>query len=269
MTNSAKKVGSNLPIKPKLKVYKPKKVVTLPTRPRVTSPRISPYPPRRSLHRFTPFQRGLIWGIIFSTTAMISGTLGASVALMTPLADKMALSPPLEPRSPNVNPILSQHLSAPLNILVLGIDRVEEQDSQSLTGLEGRSDTILLLKVDPLQKNLKMLSIPRDSRVNIPQVGYTKINDANIHGGVELVTEVVSQTLDDVIIDRYVRITTDGFVKLVDLVGGVEVYVPQDMYYQDRTQNLYIDLKAGLQTLDGQQAEQFARFRSQDTGDIG
>jgi hypothetical protein len=58
-------------------------------------------------------------------------------------------------------------------------------------------------------------------------------------------------------------------VKLVDLVGGVEIFVPQDMHYQDQTQKLNIDLKAGLQTLNGQQAEQFARFRNEDKGDIG
>ncbi|MGK7932202.1 MAG: LCP family protein [Microcystaceae cyanobacterium] len=269
MTNSAEKVGSNLPIQPKLKVYKPKKVVTPPTPPTVTASRISPRPPRRSLHRLTPLYRGLIWGGIFGTTAIVSATLGASLTLITPFAEKIPFAPQILPVSEKINPLPSHTLTRPLNILVLGIDQVEDSDSPSLAALRGRSDTILLLKVDPQEKSLKMLSIPRDSRVNIPRVGYTKINDANIHGGADLASEVVSQTLEDVTIDRYVRITTDVFVKLVDLVGGVEVYVPQDMYYQDRTQNLYIDLKAGLQTLNGQQAEEFARFRSQDSGDVG
>jgi len=80
---------------------------------------------------------------------------------------------------------------------------------------------------------------------------------------------VVSNTLGDVTVDRYVRVTTDAFKELVDLVGGVEVYVPERMYHKDVTQKLEIDLQEGWQNLNGDQAEQFARFRNQQYGDIG
>ncbi|MEL7315625.1 MAG: LCP family protein, partial [Cyanobacteria bacterium J06559_3] len=70
-------------------------------------------------------------------------------------------------------------------------------------------------------------------------------------------------------IDRYVRVSTGALRELVDLLGGVEVQVPQRMVYTDETQGLYIDLEPGWQTLDGDQAEQFARFRSDGNGDIG
>jgi polyisoprenyl-teichoic acid--peptidoglycan teichoic acid transferase len=114
-----------------------------------------------------------------------------------------------------------------------------------------------------------MLSIPRDSRVRIPGHGFTKINDANVHGGPTLAAEVVSNTLGEVKVDRYVRVTTDAFTELVNLVGGVQVYVPERMYHKDVTQKLEIDLQEGWQTLNGDQAEQFARFRNQQYGDIG
>lgn len=74
---------------------------------------------------------------------------------------------------------------------------------------------------------------------------------------------------DNVQIDRYVRVSTAAFKEIVDLVGGVEVLVPKDMQYEDKTQGLVIDLKAGLQTLNGDEAEQFARYRQDAYGDIG
>jgi anionic cell wall polymer biosynthesis LytR-Cps2A-Psr (LCP) family protein len=70
-------------------------------------------------------------------------------------------------------------------------------------------------------------------------------------------------------IDRYVRVGTGAFEELVDLVGGVQIYVPKRMVYTDHSQGLYIDLQAGWQTLNGDQAEQFARFRGDAQGDIG
>jgi LCP family protein required for cell wall assembly len=100
-------------------------------------------------------------------------------------------------------------------------------------------------------------------------VGLRKINDANVYGGPSLAARVVSKTLNDIEIDRYVRVTTDAFKEIVDLVGGIEVYVPERMFYTDRTQNLNIDLEQGWQTLNGDQAEQFARFRQDRYGDIG
>jgi LCP family protein required for cell wall assembly len=114
-----------------------------------------------------------------------------------------------------------------------------------------------------------MLSIPRDTQVEIPGVGIAKINDANVEGGPALAARVASRTLNDVKIDRYVRVTTDAFRELVDLVGGIEVFVPYQMRYVDATQNLNINLEPGWQTLNGDQAEQFARFRKDQYGDIG
>lgn len=105
-----------------------------------------------------------------------------------------------------------------------------------------------------------MLSIPRDSRVRIPGHGFTKINDANVHGGPTLAAEVVNNTLGGVTVDRYVRVTTDAFKELVDLVGGVEVYVPERMYHKDVTQKLEIDLQEGWQNLNGDQAETVCPF---------
>lgn len=231
-----------------------------------------------------PLFRGILWGVVFGCTAVLSATVGASITLFTPLSDKIL---PLTEKIANPwttpseetpsdtsssvadNTLLQYRLSRPINLLVLGIDRVLDSSPGSLEGFSGRSDTILLLRFDPADNSVKMLSVPRDSRVNIPGVGYTKVNDANVHGGPGLAARVLSKTLNDVPIDRYIRVTTDAFTELVDLVGGVEVFIPYPMQYEDKTQKLKIDLEAGRQILTGEQAEQFARFRKDGYGDIG
>jgi LCP family protein required for cell wall assembly len=116
---------------------------------------------------------------------------------------------------------------------------------------------------------LNVLSIPRDTQVNITGEGVSKINHANIAGGPELVADTLQANLGPVTVDRYVRVSTGAFREMVDLVGGIEIYVPKRMVYEDQTQGLYIDLQPGWQTLTGDQAEQFARFRADGQGDIG
>jgi len=97
----------------------------------------------------------------------------------------------------------------------------------------------------------------------------TKINAANAYGGPALTAKTVSQLLNGVGIDRYVTINVQGVQALVDALGGVTVYVPKDMKYRDDSQHLYINLKAGKQRLNGDQALQLLRFRYDEYGDIG
>jgi LCP family protein required for cell wall assembly len=159
-------------------------------------------------------------------------------------------------------------VSRPVNILVMGIDDVPDALPNSDAIFAGRTDTLLLVRVDADAGTLNVMSIPRDTRVQIPGFGMDKINQANVLGGPELVAQTLGYNLGNIQIDRYVRINTTAFREMVDLVGGIEVNVPTRMEYTDRTQELYIDLYPGWQTLNGDQAEQFARFR-QDSGDIG
>lgn len=160
-------------------------------------------------------------------------------------------------------------MGRPINLLVIGVDRVLGVPEGSPESFRGRADTILLVRLDPDNNTITVLSIPRDSRVEIPGYGVGKINAANVYGDAPLTAKVVSQTLNYTPVDRYIRIGPGAFRALVDLVGGVEINVPKRMYYTDDTQKLYIDLYPGLQTLNGEQAEGFVRFRYDDLGDIG
>lgn len=161
---------------------------------------------------------------------------------------------------------LAPPLTKPTNIIVMGIDLVPNATGEEK--FSGRSDTMLLVRLNPETNSITLLSIPRDSRVRLPDGHYDKINSANPLGGVSWVKQVIEDNFS-VTVDYYVRVSTEALRKLVDAVGGVEVYVPKDMQYVDRTQGLYIDLKEGKQLLDGQKAEQFIRFRHDRLGDIG
>lgn len=133
----------------------------------------------------------------------------------------------------------------------------------------GMSDTIIVCSYNPKTGNASMLSIPRDTYVENGNYKYSAQNKINYlyNSGknpektLEAVNEITG--LD---IKYYVLIDTAALRKLVDLIGGVEFDVPDDMDYDDSTQNLHIHLKKGLQTLTGEQAEGVARFRHNNDG---
>jgi len=213
--------------------------------------------------------RVFLWGGLFLGTATISALIGAGVALTVPLPDFIGGEPS---QSTGIGDLWKSgfryQVTRPVNILVMGIDEVLEAPAQSDAIFSGRTDTLLLVRINPENKTLRVMSIPRDTRVQIPGYGMAKINQANVEGGPELVAQTIADNLGNVQIDRYIRVNTTALREIVDLIGGIELEVPQRMQYTDQTQGLYIDLYPGWQTLNGDQAEQFARFRSQD-GDIG
>ena len=148
-----------------------------------------------------------------------------------------------------------------LHMLVLGVD--PDWLAPGKQG-SGRSDTLMLATYDPKTGEVSLLSIPRDTRVAIPGRGEDKINHAYVFGGVELSLRTVRNFLN-VPIRYYIKIDTTGFARLVDAIGGVTIDVEKDMDYDDNAGNLHIHLKKGLQTLDGQQAEGYVRFRHTDS----
>lgn len=155
------------------------------------------------------------------------------------------------------------------NILLLGVDSLDGKEENHF-GI--RTDTMMILSVDPTTKTGFIVSIPRDTRVAMEGT-MNKINAAHSHGGVSLTLKVVGENFN-IPIHHYVKVDYNALFETVDIVGGVEVYVPMDMYYEDPYANppLVIDLKEGLQTLDGKKSMEFLRFRkgyeNQDLGRI-
>jgi len=159
-------------------------------------------------------------------------------------------------------------IDRPLNILVIGTDITFNVETKQANMEKGRSDAMMLVRFDALKDRINIVSIPRDAYVEIPGYGFQKINAAYVLGDIELTQRTVEK-LTGIKVDRYVIVNTKGIVKLVDLLGGVRVDVEKDLYYVDRAQGLFIDLKQGKQKLSGRQAEGYIRFRHDAVGDTG
>jgi LCP family protein required for cell wall assembly len=144
-----------------------------------------------------------------------------------------------------------------VNILLLGVDRRGLRPNAT-----PRSDSMMVVSIDPVSKTYDLFSVLRDTYVEIPGYGNARINSALVEGGPQLAMETVSQ-FTGMRIDRYVITDFEGFKSLIDAVGGVEVDVEKNMYYRDPSdKGLYdINLKKGLQRLNGEKALQYVRFR--------
>lgn len=146
-----------------------------------------------------------------------------------------------------------------INILVVGVDK------------DGtRSDVNMLFSLDPKEKTINLLSVPRDTRVEFKKGSYGKINACiGKENGEELLIETVKE-LTGMPINNFCRVNFEGLRNIIDILGGVEFDVPIDMDYDDPAQDLHIHLKKGKQTLNGSDAEGLLRFRKgYATGDLG
>ena len=150
-----------------------------------------------------------------------------------------------------------------------------------------RTDVIFVVNFNTMTDKVKVVSIPRDTKVIWSDkqkraynqlTGYSisvsKLNEMSAYGRInQNVGNIRDFTIDElenilrVNIDNYVVISLDAFAAIVDAIGGVDMYVPQRMYYTDTSQGLYIDLQEGMQHLDADKAEQLVRFRRYPLGD--
>ena len=160
----------------------------------------------------------------------------------------------------------------PINIVLLGLDQRPEESGPS------RTDTIIVVRVDPATNSASMLSIPRDLWVPIPGYGENRINTANYigdlkgypGGGPALVKKTIEYNLG-IRVHYYVRLNFEGFVRIIDRIGGIDIDVPkaiEDTQYPDPDNpgaytTIYIP--AGLQHMDGKAALKYARTRHVDS----
>ncbi len=157
-------------------------------------------------------------------------------------------------------------LEQPLNILVMGVDS-NGKNTERFVGT--RSDSMILVSLDPQKQKVGVISIPRDSRVQLANGrGTDKINSAHALGGPQLAIDTVSQYLN-IPIDKYLVVDATGLKEILESLGSVDVVVEKKMSYTDHTAKLFVNLEPGPQTLNAKQAEQYIRFRHDAKGDIG
>ncbi len=144
-----------------------------------------------------------------------------------------------------------------VNVLLLGVDVLATNPDQRGT----RTDTIIVLSVDPVTNTGFLLSIPRDSYVKVGN-RYDKINHAHSYGGTDLALTTIKDFIK-IPIHHYIKVDYRALFKTVDDLGGIEFNVPIPMKYKDSASDppLNINLEPGLQMLNGEQAMGLLRYR--------
>lgn len=211
-------------------------------------------------------RRKLRWGRFLATLIFLSCFVTALFWGSVWVYDNLINPPQVKPIAADEEILNDEKLNERINILILGID---DGDSEAAATEPKRTDAMLLASFDPENNQVALLSIPRDTKVTLPgHVDPEKINAAYAYGGVVMAKQTVANLLQ-VPIHYYLLANWQGFIDMVNLIGGVDIYVDEDMYYHDPYADLLIDIKKGYQHMDGELAGKYVRFRSDELGDIG
>ena len=217
----------------------------------------STIPPRRSRKKKRSSAFTWLFVILCFVGAAVAGALFASSSLLDKTAGDAVEEGLLTAKDKST-------------IMIMGVDTRDDD--------VGRSDTLMIAAVDPKRDQASLLSIPRDTRVKIAGHGWDKVNAAYAYGsaksGVLGGEKLAQRTVEDFLgvnIDHYVVIDTHAFQKIIDALGGIDIDVEKRMYYEDPWDDdggLVIDLKPGMQHMNGKTAVTYVRYRDEE-GDIG
>lgn len=211
-------------------------------------------------------KRKLRWGRLVFLLILLSAFFTAAFWGSVWVYDNLINPPQAKIIGADEKIVSDEKLNERINILLLGID---DGDSEAAATEPKRTDAILLASFDPATNQVAVLSIPRDTKVILPgHVDPEKINSAYTYGGVVMAKQTVANLLR-VPIHYYILANWQGFIDIVNLIGGVDIYVDNDMYYEDPYADLVIDIKHGYQHMDGETAGKYVRFRKDELGDIG
>lgn len=237
-------------------------------------------PQRARKHRLTGIQRGAI--LLAASVVILAGTV---VAVYRDFAKPMEIKQPELPVLSDDTDLNEEEVFTPPTTIQIETQIDEETGEEVELEVEipashkegfynilicgtdddgGRTDTIMIARLDTNDHTVALMSVPRDTLISgnysVPKINSVYGAGGQGSEGMEALKTKLAQMLGFEV-DGYVLVKLDVFIELVDLVDGVEFNVPQRMYYSDPTQDLYIDLQPGLQTLNGEQAMGLVRFR--------
>jgi LCP family protein required for cell wall assembly len=223
-------------------------------------------PPPEGDHEPPPKRKRYWWRFSLASVTIVSVVAAATAASILlyigSIATALSHNNVLKNR---VERVLAQtHGGEPENIVIIGSDKRANEPEDP-----GRSDTTLLLRLDPDRNAIALMSIPRDLKVEIPGYGTGKFNEAYSYGGPKLTLQVVKQ-LTGLKINHVVNVDYLGFVRAVDAINCVYVDVDRRYYHSNvgvppDEQYSEIDVQPGYQLLCGKKALQYVRYRHTDT----
>ncbi|MBA2794617.1 MAG: LCP family protein [Thermoleophilaceae bacterium] len=200
--------------------------------------------------------------LVLGAALVIFATAGATSVAAFREVDKVvdALK---ESESLNVaNEVAEAPTGNPQTIMLLGSDRRPDNATDGGAGTGARSDTIILVRLDP-DRGTALMSLPRDLKVQIPGHGTDKINAAYDLGGPKLTLQTVKR-LTGLPVNHVINVDFDGFRKAVDALGCIYADIDR-RYFNDSADFAYINVYPGYQKLCGEEALEYARFRHEDS----
>jgi LCP family protein required for cell wall assembly len=200
--------------------------------------------------------------VVVAVVCFVAVTAGVLTGFLQHTAAQVARNDPAEVKAAAPQ-LTAPRAGKPVDILIIGSDRRAGQPD-----LGARSDTLLVVRLDPRTGSVSMLSVPRDLLVTIPGYGQNKINAAYSLGGARLALIVVHRLLG-VPINHFVDIDFNGFKQVVDRLGGAYLMIDR-RYYNNTAVTDYasIDIQPGYQRLNGAHALDWVRFRHDQNGDF-
>lgn len=226
-----------------------------------------PRPPASGDFEPAPKGKRMWWRFSLATVIIVLSFAGATSASVLQVVDDLT-EKFSDPAFRNIGAnILPESNGGPQTIAILGSD--VRTGGGALDGDPGRSDTTILLRLDPETDQIAMLSIPRDLKVEIPGYGTDKFNAAYSYGGTKLTLQTI-KALTGLQINHVVNVDFQGFAAVVDAIGCVFVDVDREYYHSNEglpasEQYAEIDIQAGYQKLCGADALEYARYRHTDT----
>jgi LCP family protein required for cell wall assembly len=200
----------------------------------------------------------LLLGAVLCIFAAAGATAVAGFHEIDKVVDALELGPELKLKEG----VLSEtDPGKPQTLMILGSDRRPKDNIEGAGG--ARSDTIMLVRLDPDEEATAILSLPRDLKVEIPGHGTDKINAAYEIGGPELTLETV-KSVTGLRVNHVINVHFKGFWRAVNAVGCVYADIDR-RYFNDSAAYSYIDVQPGYQRMCGRKALQYVRFRHEDT----
>ena len=211
-------------------------------------------------------KRHLRWGRVLLLLMFLAALLTSVFWSAVWAYNHLINPPPVKTASADDKIANDEVLNQKINVLLLGID---DGDSDAAPDEPKRTDAMIVVSFDTKNNQVSMLSLPRDTRVVLPgHANWDKINSAYAYGGVVMAKQTVANLLR-IPIHYYALVNWRGFIDVINMLGGVDLYVEKDMQYDDPYANLHIDIKQGFQHLDGEKSGEYVRFRKDEMGDIG
>ena len=205
----------------------------------------------------TALWKRMLLGCALVVFATASATAVAAFREVDKVVDALRDNPSLELQN-----LAETDPGKPQTIMLLGSDRRPDNATDGGAGTGARSDTIILVRLDP-DKGTALMSLPRDLKVEIPGFGTEKINAAYELGGPNLTLKTVRR-LTGLAVNHVINVDFQGFRRAVDAIGCIYLDIDR-RYFNDSADFAYINVYPGYQKLCGEEALEYARFRHEDT----